>query len=190
VPADRAGLRGGARRGGPTSPQFLLAACAFACAFVLYLLSAPPPPPAPPALAFASANPPARTTEVRYVVVDERALERPGYADVALDDRPAPADLLTAALSALRDDLRAAGIWPDGVPAPSGHVIDLDRRRVAVIDVAPLPVGGRIDVARELSVVRSLLATARATVAGADVVVTVAGAETPSLWGAVALPRP
>ena len=190
APVDRAGLRGGARRGGVTSPQFLLALFAFVTAAVAYLVSVPTPPPPPPPLASSEPTAPVTSAEVRYVVVDERALERPGYADVALPDRPTPGDFLTAALAALRADLVASGVWPEAVPPPIGHVIDLDRRRLAVVDVAPRPSDVRVDVAGELSAVRSLLATARAAVPGAEVVVTVAGVETASLWGSVALPRP
>lgn len=170
------------------SPQVLISAFLLVLA-VVYLLSGGPSRVAPPpALGFAGDAPPAVTVEVRYVVVDAGGLERPGYADAAL---PAAEDAasgrLGAALGALRDDLSRLGVWPDGVEAPVGYVLEFDRRRVAVVDVPPLPPGTVLDVARELTVARSLVATARVAAQADDVRVTVGGEERRSLWGRVAV---
>jgi hypothetical protein len=94
---------------------------------------------------------------------------------------------LTAALTALRDDLLESGVWPREVEAPVGFVIELDRRRVAVVDVGALPARLVVDVADELASVRSLVATARLAASADEVRITVAGEERPSLWGRVAL---
>lgn len=126
--------------------------------------------------------------EVRFVVVDALGLERPGFADVALADVDDASARLTAALGALRDDLLAGGIWPAGADAATGFVIELGRRRIAVVDVPALPVGATIDVADELAIVRSLVATARAAATADEVRITVAGEERPSVWGRIAPP--
>jgi hypothetical protein len=190
-PHARAGLRGGARWGGVTSPQFLIAAFAFIAALAAYVTSAPTPRPPPPLLDFVLTPPARDVREVRYVVVDARGLERPGYADAAPPlDRPPAAALLTASLAALHADLAAAGIWPAGVAAPTAHVIERDRRPLALIDVPPASLGPPIEVAHELTALRSLTATARAAVPTADVRITVGGRESATLWGTVALPAP
>ena len=171
------------------SPQVLLAALAFVFAVGFAVTGAGSRVPPPPSLAGTDVAPPVRTEEVRYVVVDARGLERPGFADVPL---PAGVDdanaRLTAALDALRADLLALGVWPEVVPAPAGFVVQLDRRRLAVVDVPPITPGTTVDVGRELTVVRSLVATARAAAAADEVRVTVGGEERLSLWGKVAAP--
>lgn len=169
-----------------SAPQVLVSAFLVVVA-AAYLIATPTPRSlVPPSLGLTTADGPPVTVEVRYVVVDAQGLERPGFAEVPLaaDD---PSARLAAALAALRDDLIGGGVWPAGVAAPSGYVLEFDRRRVAVIDVAALPAGVAIDVGRELAVVRSLVATARAAAAADDVRVTVAGEERSSLWGRVAL---
>jgi hypothetical protein len=172
------------------SPQVLLTAFLFLMALGYALSGAPqrlvaPPPP----LAVDAALPDLRPVEVRYVVVDAMGLERPGYADVGLPQRAVddPSGRLTAALAALHTDLTEAGGWPPAVAAPVGFVIELDRRRLAVVDVAAAPADVNVDVADELAAVRSLVATARAAVAADEVIITVDGQERPSLWGRVAL---
>jgi hypothetical protein len=128
--------------------------------------------------------------EVRFVVVDEAGLERPGYAEVAVPRERADdvATRLVAALAALRADRLERGAWPPSVPAPDAFVYELERRTVAVVDVAAPAVGDGVAVAQELAVLRSIVATARAEAAADDVRITVAGAPAPSLWGHVALP--
>lgn len=171
------------------SPQVLLAALAFVLAVGFAVTGAGSRVPPPPSLAGTDVALPVRTEEVRYVVVDARGLERPGFADV---DLPAGVDdanaRLTAALDALRTDLQALGVWPEAVPAPAGFVVQLDRLRLAVVDVPPITPGTTVDVGRELTVVRSLVATARAAAAADEVRVTVGGEERLSLWGKVAAP--
>ncbi len=172
-----------------TSPQVLLAWVLLAVAAV-YAVSARPPtvePPPPVPIARETAQ---RTVEreVRYVVVDEDGLERPGFADVALpadaaDDRSVR---LSAAVDALRSDLVEAGTWPAAVAAPTALVFDLDRRAVAAIDLDPLPPAAAVSVAQEWSVVRSLVATARAEVGADEVHLTVAGTPAEAVWGHVA----
>ena len=172
------------------SPQLLIAGFLFLVAATYAVTGAPRAVDPPPSLVVDPAAPPAlREVEVRYVVVDARGLERPGYADVGLPDGAAadPGTRLAAALAALRDDLVDAGAWPASLPSPSGYVVELDRRRWAVVDVAAAPANLAIDVADELAVVRSLVATARAAVAADAVRITVEGEERPSLWGRVAL---
>ncbi|MDF1524250.1 MAG: hypothetical protein P1P87_15720 [Trueperaceae bacterium] len=128
--------------------------------------------------------------EVRFVVVDEAGLERPGYAEVALPREQADdvGARLVAALAALRADRVERGAWPPSVPAPDAFVYELERRTVAVVDVAVPAVGGGVAVAQELAALRSIVATARAEAAADEVRITVAGAPARSLWGHVALP--
>jgi hypothetical protein len=172
------------------SPQVLLTGFLFALALLFALAGgAERGVPPPPEVVVDPRPSVQRQVELRYVVVDVQGLERPGYADVGMTAAAAD-DLgarLAAALGAMRDDLAAGGVWPAPIPAPSAYVIDLDRRRLAVVDVAAAPADARFDVAVELAVVRSLIATARVAVAADEVRITVAGAESPSLWGRVAL---
>lgn len=176
--------------GGPgwAAPQLLIAAFALLLAVAFALTGGAPRVAPPPPLGGGDAPGPPVVVEVRFVVVDARGLERPGFADVTLTGADDPSARLTAALGALRDDLLANGVWPADVDAATGFVIELDRRRLAVVDVPALPVGLRIDVDDELAVMRSLVATARAAVTADEVRITVAGEERPSLWGKVAPP--
>lgn len=170
------------------SPQVLVALVLVAVTLVYAVggrrepLDPPPPVPVTPTPTSATVE-----REVRYVVVDEAGLERPGFADVALapdvaDDR---AVRLTSALAALRDDLVASGTWPGAVPAPGAFVFELDRAVIAVVDVAPLGDDASVSVAQEWAALRSIVATARVEVAADDVHVTVGGGPAPSLWGHV-----
>jgi hypothetical protein len=170
------------------APQLLIAGFALVLAVTYALTGGQPRPATPPSMGTGD-TPPQVVVEVRFVVVDAQGLERPGFADVPLTGGDDASARLTAALGALREDLIARGVWPATVAAPAGFVIDLDRRRVAVVDMPAPPADLQIDVARELAVVRSVVATARGAVAADEVRVTVAGEERPSLWGKVALPR-
>jgi hypothetical protein len=176
--------------GGPgwAAPQLLIAAFALVIAVAFALTGGAPRVEAPPLVGGGDAPGPPVVVEVRFVVVDARGLERPGFADVALPGADDESARLTAALGALRDDLMAGGAWPADVEAATGFVIELGRRRLAVVDVPAAPAGLRIDVADELAVMRSLVATARAAVTADEVRITVAGDERPSLWGKVAPP--
>ena len=101
--------------------------------------------------------------EVRFVVVDDLGLERPAFADAVLprDQAEDPGARLTAALAALRAELVAAAVWPASVAAPTAFVFELDRERVAVVDVGrPGPDEG-VTVAQEWAALRSVVATAR-----------------------------
>jgi len=183
-----------ASAGGPptpswAAPQLLIAGFALVLAVAYALTGGVPRPVPPPPMGVSDATSPRAVVEVRFVVVDAQGLERPGFADVPLVGVDDASARLTAALGALRDDLIARGVWPAAVAAPAGFVIDLDRRRVAVVDMPAPPADLQVDVARELAVVRSVVATARGAVAADEVRVTVAGEERPSLWGKVALPR-
>ena len=177
----------------PTSrwavPQLLIAGFVLVLAVTYALTGGQARPAPPPSMGAGDATSPQAVVEVRFVVVDAQGLERPGFADVPLVGVDDASARLTAALGALRDDLIARGVWPAAVAAPAGFVIDLDRRRVAVVDMPAPPADLQVDVARELAVVRSVVATARGAVAADEVRVTVAGEERPSLWGKVALPR-
>ncbi len=194
--------RGAATRAAPpaddvrrvwTSPQVLLALVLLALAAV-YALGARRPTVAEPPRVPLSRESGLQLVEreVRYVVVDEEGLERPGFADVALpadaaDDRSVR---LAAALEALRSDLVETGTWPATVAAPTALVFDLDRSAIAVIDLDPLGADAAVSVAQEWSVVRSLVASARAEVDADDVHLTVAGAPAETVWGHVAPPTP
>jgi hypothetical protein len=172
------------------SPQLLLAGFLFVVALGYSVTGgALRSVPAPPPLVVDLGPPDLRPVEVRYVVVDVYGLERPGYADVGLPQRLAddPNARLGAALAALRADLAELGVWPAAVGVPVGFFIELDRRRIAVVDVAAVPPGSPVDVAVEWAAVRSLVATARLAVAADEVRITVGGEERPSLWGRVAL---
>ncbi len=171
------------------APQLLIAGFALTLAVTYALTGGAPRPSPPPSMGQVGDMLPPTVVEVRFVVVDAQGLERPGFADVNLAGADDASARLTAALGALRADLLARGVWPANVAAPAGFVIDLDRRRVAVVDMAALPPDLQVDVAQELAVVRSVVATARGAVAADEVRVTVAGEERPSLWGKVALPR-
>lgn len=128
--------------------------------------------------------------EVPFVVVDVRGLERPAFAVRELvagnlnDERR-----LNAALAALVVELQSAGVWPAELAAPLALLFEVDRRRIAVVDVPPLPASVRVGVGEEWAALRSLLATVRAVAAPAEVRFTVGGEETLTLWGSVALPR-
>jgi hypothetical protein len=170
------------------APQLLIAVFALLLAVAFAVTGGAPRVEPPPSVGGADGARSPVVVEVRFVVVDARGLERPGFADVALTDENDPSTRLTAALGALRDDLLASGVWPADVEAATGFVIELGRRRLAVVDVPALPASVRIDVDDELTVMRSLLATARAAVEADEVRITVAGEERPSLWGKVAPP--
>jgi hypothetical protein len=172
------------------SPQLLLASFLFLLALGYAVTGGGSPAVhAPTPLTVDLGPPDLRPVEVRYVVVDVHGLERPGYADVGLPQRLAedPSARLAAALAALRTDLLEIGLWPAAVGAPVGFTFELDRRRVAVVDVEAVPPGTAVDVAVEWAAVRSLVATARLAVAADEVRITVGGEERPSLWGRVAL---
>ena len=170
------------------SPQVLLPLFALVWGLGYWLSAGVERIPTPLPLVELPAEGPPRTTEAAYLVVDALGLERPGYALVTV---PSGANeesaRLGASLLGLRDDLVAAGVWPASLPAARAAVIEVDRRRLALIDVPALPAGTRVSVAAELMVVRSLRATAERVARADEVRMTVAGEETPSLWGAVAL---
>jgi len=176
--------------GGPAwaAPQLLIAVFALLLAVTFALTGGAPRVEPPPPVGGGDPPRPPVEVEVRFVVVDARGLERPGFADVALADADDASARLTAALGALREDLVASGVWPADVGAATGFVVELDRRRLAVVDVPEAPAGARIDVDDELALMRSLVATARAAVEADEVRITVAGEERPSLWGKVATP--
>ena len=188
--ADGAGVESDRRRIA-TSPQVLLPAFALVLA-ALYATTAafgPPSPPLPGVPAVAAVGTETVTREVRCVVVDERGLERPAFADAVLarDQAEDPGARLTAALAALRSERIAAGAWPASVAAPTAFVFELDRRRVAVVDVGrPGPDEG-VTVAQEWAALRSVVATARVEVAADAVRITVEGAPADAFWGHVAL---
>jgi hypothetical protein len=180
------------RRRIATSPQVLLPAFLLVLAVLFVVSSAfDPPSPPPPALPTVAAGASETATrEVRFVVVDELGLERPAFADAVLarDQVEDPGARLTAALAALRAERAAVGAWPTSVAAPNAYVFELDRRRIAVVDVArPGPEDG-VSVAQEWAALRSIEATARVEAAVDVVVVTVDGAPSASFWGHVALP--
>ena len=170
------------------APQLIIAAFVLLLAAAFALTGGSPRIEPPPVVTGADDARPPAVVEVRFVVVDARGLERPGFADVTLAGEDDPNARLTAALGALRDDLLASGVWPAEVDAATGFVIELDRRRLAVVDVPEAPAGSPIEVDDELAVMRSLVATARAAVTADEVRITVAGEERPSLWGKVAPP--
>ena len=180
------------RRRIATSPQVLLPAFALVLATLYAVTSAfgPPSLPVPGVPAVAAGGTETAAREVRFVVVDEQGLERPAFADAVLarDQAEDPGARLTAALAALRAERIAAGAWPASVAAPTAFVFELDRRRVAVVDVGrPGPADG-VTVAQEWAALRSIVATARVEV-GADAVrITVEGSPADAFWGHVALP--
>lgn len=182
------------------APQVLLPAFLLLVALV-YTVSGRAPSAAPPPgpLLGGEEGGLSRTVEIRYVVVDEEGLERPGFADLPMTETAAQdaTELLNAALTALHADLLAQGVWPAAVPAPRGYVLVLDRRRVAVVDVRssgedamPGTVRTRplTTTAVELGAMRSLMATALVAVDAVEVRITVDGEPADSLWGNVALP--
>ena len=170
------------------APQVLIAVFALLLAVAFAVTGGAPRIEPPPPLGGGDAPQPPVEVEVRYVVVDARGLERPGFADVAVTGTDDASARLTAALGALREDLVASGVWPADVGAATGFVVELDRRRLAVVDVPEAPPDARLDVDDELALMRSLVATARAAVEADEVRITVAGEERPSLWGKVATP--
>lgn len=188
--ADAAGVESDRRRIA-TSPQVLLPAFGLVLAALYAVLAAfgTPSPPLPGVPAVAAVGTETVAREVRFVVVDERGLERPAFADAVLarDQAEDPGARLTAALAALRAERIAAGGWPPSVAAPTAFVFELDRRRVAVVDVGrPGPDEG-VTVAQEWAALRSVVATARVEVAADDVRITVDGAPADAFWGHVAL---
>lgn len=180
------------RRRIATSPQVLLPALALVLA-ALYAATAafgPPTPPLPDVPAVAGGGTETAVHEVRFVVVDEEGLERPGFADAVLprDRSEDPGTRLTAALAALRAERIAAGAWPLSVAEPTAFVFELDRRRIAVVDVGrPGPDEG-VTVAQEWAALRSVVATAQVEVAADVVRITVEGSPADAFWGHVALP--
>ncbi|MFN2322516.1 MAG: hypothetical protein ABR510_06110 [Trueperaceae bacterium] len=180
------------RRRIATSPQVLLSALALVLAALYAATSAfgPASPALPGVPVVAAVGAETETLEVRFVVVDEQGLERPAFADAVLarDQAEDPGARLTAALEALRTDRVASGAWPASVAAPTAFVFELDRRRVAVVDVGrPGPDEG-VTVAQEWAVLRSVVATAGVEVAADAVHITVEGAPADAFWGHVALP--
>lgn len=183
------------RRRIATSPQVLLPAFALVLAalYAATVTLGPPSPPVPMVPAVVADGTDTAVREVRFVVVDELGLERPAFADAVLarDQTEDPGARLTAALAALHAERVAAGAWPASVAAPTAFVFELDRRRVAVVDVGtPGPDDGST-VAQEWAALRSIVATARVEVAADVVRITVEGAPAPTLWGHVAFaPEP
>lgn len=179
------------RRRIATSPQVLLPAFAFVLAAVYAATAAfgPRSLPLPGVPAITADASETAVREVRFVVVDEQGLERPAFADAVLArDRADDAGArLTAALAALRAERVAAGTWPASVAAPTAFVFELERRRVAVVDVGRPAPGEGVTVAQEWAALRSVEATARVEVAADDVRVTVDGAPAAAFWGHVAL---
>ncbi len=179
------------RRRVATSPQVLLPAFAIVLA-ALYAATAafaPPTPPMPGVPAVAAVGTETAVREVRFVVVDERGLERPAFADAVLarDQVEDPGARLTAALAALRTERIAAGAWPASVAAPTAFVFELDRRRVAVVDVGRPGSEDGVTVAQEWAALRSVVATARVEAEADDVRITVEGAPADAFWGHVAI---
>jgi hypothetical protein len=171
------------------TPQVLLPVLAFGFGVVLLVVSWPEAVPPAPTLMFEAPVVQQRAVEVAYVVVDADGLERPGFVTALLEQTSGdPHQTLNAALAGLVADLSASGIWPPSVPAPTGYLIEVARRRVAVVDVAPLPAGALWPTELEWAALRSLLATAQRLTGAADVRVTVGGFEQASLWGKIALP--
>ncbi len=180
------------------APQVLLTVFALVVA-ILYAIGGRSLPTAPaPGPLLGEEGAATSLVEIRYVVVDQEGLERPGFADVPMTEIAAqdPTEVLNAALSALRADLLAQGAWPASVPAPRGYVLLLDRQRVAVIDVriteegrpaGATPSRPLTTTAVELGAVRSLVATAQVAVDAAEVRITVDGEPAESLWGSVGL---
>lgn len=179
------------RRRIATSPQVLLSTLALVLAAIYAATSAlgTPPPALPGMPAVAADVGEAATREVRFVVVDEQGLERPAFADAVLtrDQLDDPGARLTAALAALRAERVAAGAWPPSVGAPTAFVFELDRRRVAVVDVDRPGADEGVTVAREWAALRSIVATARVEAAVDVVRVTVEGVPAEAFWGHVAL---
>ena len=179
------------RRRIATSPQVLLPALALVLASLYAATTAigPASSPLPDVPAVATSATATSAREVRFVVVDEEGLERPAFADAVLahDQADDPGARLTAALAALRADRAEVGAWPLSVPAPTAFVFELDRRRVAVVDVGrPGPEDG-VTVAQEWAALRSIVATARVEAAADDVRITVDGAPADAFWGHVAV---
>lgn len=123
-------------------------------------------------------------TDVPIVVVDRDGLQRTQLVEV--EAAGTEVARLQAALTALRDTLVDAGDWPAAVAAPRVYGYELQRRRVAVIDVSDLVPGARVDLLSAWAVLRSLRETAFAHGVD-DVEVVVDGAPAASLWGQVAL---
>ena len=174
-----------------TSPQVLLPALALVLA-ALYAATAvfgTPSPELPGVPAVAALGTETVASEVRFVIVDELGLERPGFADAefARDQVEDPGVRLTAALAALRDERIAAGAWPASVVAPTAFVFELDRRRVAVVDVGRPAPGEGVTVAQEWAALRSVVATARVEAAADAVRITIDGAPADDFWGHVSL---
>ncbi len=123
-------------------------------------------------------------TSVPIVVLDRDGLHRTLLVEVeTIDTFDAR---LRAALVALRTVLLQERNWPAAVAAPSVQSYEAQRRRVAVIDVAPLGSAPGLELMAELAALRSLQETALAH--GADEVrVLVGGRPATTLWGQVAL---
>lgn len=178
-----------ARRVAWFTPQVLLPLLLLGFALLLLLFTPNAAVPPAPTLLIEAPSLEQRLVEVAYVVVDAAGLERPGFADAWLErNNEDPHQTLNASLFALVADLTGAGAWPRSVPAPSAYLIEIDRRRLAVVDVAPLAPGETWPTELEWMVVRSIDATARRAALASDVRITVAGMETASLWGKIALP--
>ncbi len=124
-------------------------------------------------------------SDVPIVIIDRDGLRRTVLVEVETHD--AFDARLAAALEALRTALLEDGNWPPSVAAPHVQSYDAQRRRVVVIDVAPLGETAGLALMAELAALRSLQETAFAH--GADEVrVIVGGNPAATLWGQVALP--
>ena len=166
-------------------PQVLVAFLALAATLSWFLggLARTAPTALPPLLLDAPAERLERS-DVPIVVVDRDGLQRTQLVEVEASD--ADVARLQAALTALRDTLVAAGDWPAAVAAPRVYEYELQRRRVAVIDVGDVAPGAGVDLLAALAALRSLRETAFAHGVD-DVEVVVDGAPAASLWGQVAL---
>lgn len=138
-------------------PQVLLGALAVVAGVAFLVAGGGPRVGAPPRVDIAPvAAATGQPTEVRLVLVDADGLERPRFVQVSLPE--ARDARLAAVVSALRDAMRQEGSWPAALGAPEVFVEDVNRRRVAVLDLR-LDAPVAVSVSQELQLLRSIRET-------------------------------
>lgn len=139
------------------TPQVLVASLLLLAALGLLASGGRRAAPTAPVIDLGQRPPRTETEEVRLQLVDEKGLERGVTTQVPL---PKDASLrLSAVLGALREELVTSGTWPAALPGPRVFIVEVEGRKVAVIDLR-VPTGLGVSVGQELAIYRSLAATA------------------------------
>lgn len=139
-------------------PQVVVSALLLVGALLFTLLPRGPQRPRPPTVELASGiEIPIVEREVRLLLIDPDGLERPVFARLTFADSPSAR--VEAVVSALRDELVAADVWPVAGPVPTLFRGVVDVRTFVVLDFSDGFDG--LSVVQERQLIGSLDATLR-----------------------------